>query len=186
MIKHKTTTVLVDSVVDAVRFYTQQMFFDIIELRVSGRDRARLGYAHLRKGKCTIVFREPSIDESPEFSQIKHCLGRGVVLRIEVASNIERWYERCCTKDVKILKVLQSGIDGLFFVCKDPFGLRLMFYQETPQEKIVVQDIAQQVYGTTSVAHDMLVEVLVQKLHGYGVPRRAAKKYGRRALRALS
>ena len=51
MMKSITVTIVVDSVEEAVKFYTEKLPFDVVDLRISTEGQQTLSYAHLQKAK---------------------------------------------------------------------------------------------------------------------------------------
>jgi hypothetical protein len=78
MMKSCKPLFVVDSVENAVKFYSEKLGFDIVELAAKKEDgRCILEYAQLKKGKAFMGFRVPTTGELAEMSMIKHCAGRG-------------------------------------------------------------------------------------------------------------
>lgn len=185
MVKTGITVVLVESVVQAIKFYTEKLGFDIGSLRESFQGDPRVVHAELRRGKCSIIFREPTIEESAEFSQIKHCLGRGTGILIELKTDIEKFFERCKSKEVKVLKPLTQQETGeQCFVLKDPFGVRIIVSQSKPGFEASSAEITYKISQGVVSCENSFIEKLVEHLRYLGVARRAAKKYGKRWLKS--
>ena len=83
MMKSGELVVVVESVRDAVKFYTEKLSFDVVLLETQEeRGEHAIVAARLRKGKCFIHFRTATIDELAEFSVIKRCSSRCVLLQV--------------------------------------------------------------------------------------------------------
>ena len=95
MIKSSELLVVVDSVEEAVKFYTEKMAFDLVDAQVSPENSNLLIAAHVRKGKCHIIFRAPQVEELADFSFIKRCASRCAGLYVEVKKGLDRCFERC-------------------------------------------------------------------------------------------
>ena len=132
MMKSSELVIIVDSVEDAVKFYTEKLAFDVVELEVStDSGEPLLVAACLRKGKSFIRFRLPSVEELAEFSFIKRCASRCVGFSIPFKKGIERYFARCVKKGVKISQELCATSEaGMIqsFVMRDPFGTKIVVF----------------------------------------------------------
>jgi len=85
--------IVVDSVENVIKFYTEKLGFDVVELCTkdkSEQSENSLSYGRVKKGKCFIAFRLPSVEELAEFSFIKRCVSRSTGLYIEMKKGIEK------------------------------------------------------------------------------------------------
>lgn len=179
--------VVVESVRDAVKFYTEKLSFDVVLLETQ-EERGEHGIiaARLRKGKCFIHFRMATIEELAEFSVIKRCSSRCVLLQVELKKGIEKYFAKCNKKGVSVsseIKETASTGTRSFFV-RDPFGVKIQFIQVNEAFKQPAatsflslpfrrQDLSQ------IAAQNAYMEEMVSKLKKIGVLRRAGKKYAR-------
>ena len=180
MMKSGNPVLIVDSVEKAIKFYTEKLAFDItnLESKMEGSERI-LTYAHLRKGKCFIMFRTPRIEELAEFSFIKRCASRCVGVYAEMKKGIDKYYQRCNKKGVQIVSELKDqGYGHRTFSIKDPFGVRLTFAQ--PIEDFIKKhnDFAG-FQVNTEISDEQKQEDMIRWLKNFGILRRAAKKYSK-------
>lgn len=192
MVKSKVV-VLVDSVEDAVKFYTEKLSFDLMDLALADGDSVMLASAVMRKGKFGITFRQPHVEELAAFSFIKRCANRCVYVTVDIKRDIERFFERCVKKGVKVTKTLSlftSGAQG--FIIRDPFGIELTFIQDTELTIIPAREVS--LCGFTvdhdalfdSNYHDRLAQDAIDRLRTIGIVRRAAKKLIKTKLKELA
>lgn len=177
--------VIVDSVEDAVKFYTERLAFDITDLQVDTETQHQLGYAHLKKGKCSIIFRRPNVQEFAEFTFIKRCSSRCVTLLVEMKNGLDKYFAKCSKKDVVVIQEPREVKPGVrSFVVSDPFGVKLMCTQVTAAEKPVDLNV----FGvqlqranlvTRKDAEKLYLEQIAAQLKRFGVLRRASKKYAK-------
>ena len=182
MIKQKECVVLVSSVQDVIKFYTEKLAFDIIDLDVNGED---LQAVHLRKGKCFLTFKRPSIQESVEFSFIKGCPSRCLTVSIEVTKDLDKILQRYEKKEVSIVTKIEENDILTSFTIRDPFGLRLHFFQEPSMAKkasFINAEITKPALGRGT--HERVLNTAVEQLQSYGIVRRAAKKFCKSQLKA--
>ncbi len=192
MMKTGELVVLVDSVQEAVKFYTEKLGFDIVELRESQSDPHVLDFALVRKSKCGIVFRKPFVEEFAEFSFIKRCMSRCVGLKIELNSGIEKFFDRCQKKGVDVVLPLEQDQEKKSFSFKDPFGIKLTCIQFL--EKSAMQPdydfhgyfINKQDLEKRPESEDRLLSNMVEQVRKFGILRRSAKKYAKSKLKSLS
>jgi len=184
MMKSITVTIVVDSVEEAVKFYTEKLPFDVVDLRISTEGQQTLSYAHLRKGKASVVFRTPYVEEFADFTFIKRCASRCVCLFVEVKKGLEKFYSKCQKKDLKIVSELKDCECGFkMFALKDPFGLKLVFAQ--PIQGFAVKKpsdfLGMPLSHTTDTEEQ--VDKMISHLKGFGILRRASKKYAKHFLK---
>ncbi|MFH0898289.1 MAG: VOC family protein [bacterium] len=194
MMKTGELVVIVDSVEEAVKFYTEKLGFDIVDLKESQSDPQLLDFCFLRKSKCSIIFRKPFVEEYAEFSFIKRCLSRCVGLNIELNGDIEKFFERCQTKNVDIVRSLgkRENADILSFTIKDPFGTKLVFSQSLkdifikPEFDFHGYLINKQDLEKLPETEEFLLDHMVDSVKRFGILRRFAKKYAKLKLKNLS
>ncbi len=179
MMKSGIPVLMVDSIVEAVKFYSEKLAFDIVELH-SDQDSNSLDYALLRKGKCYIMFRIPQVEELVEFSQIKHCLSRGSGVYAEMKKGLDKYYNRCKSKGVRIVQELKETPWGdQIFTVKDPFGFKLTFAQEIEGFRPEAENFCGLEVSRTAEEVAALEE-MIQYLLGIGISRRASRKFAKR------
>lgn len=195
MIKPRECVVLVSSVQDVIKFYTEKLAFDIVDLDVENEE---LQVVRLRKGKFLITFKRPSITESVEFSFIKGCPTRGLTISIEVTKDLNKLLTRYEKKELPLSIMSKDDNDQVTsFTIKDPFGLRLNFFQgEIPLvassnkiDPIIESAVERTKSKTVKVAtgsSDKALNKTVERLQSYGIVRRAAKKFCKSKIKALS
>lgn len=180
MMKSSKTVLVVDSVEKAVKFYTEKLAFDVVDLKISKEGPGEiLSYANIRKGKCYIILRAPKIEELAEFSFIKRCTSRSVGIYIEMKKGIEKYFAKCQKKGVQLTQQLKDMDYGhKTFSLKDPFGIKLTFAQ--PIEGFVYKpDNFAGMAIDKNKSEDVLQEEMVKHLKSFGILRRAAKKYAK-------
>lgn len=184
MIKQKECVVLVSSIQDVIKFYTDKLGFDIIDLIV---EEGELHKVHLRKGKCFLTFKRPSIQESVEYSFIKGCPSRCLTMSIEVSKDLDKMLAKYEKKGVAIASKTTDADMLTSFTIKDGFGLRLHFFQDieenAPKESSETNEFT---IKSSRSNQDRLISKAVEKLQSYGVVRKAAKKYCKAQLKAKS
>lgn len=179
--------VVVESVRDAVKFYTEKLSFDVVQLETQ-EDRGDHGIvaARLRKGKCFVHFRMATIEELADFSVIKRCSSRCVLLQVELKKGIDKYFTKCLKKGVVVSTEIKDlpHLGTRSFIVRDPFGVKLQVIQVDPTFKQPAatsflslpfrkQDLVQ------TAAQNAYMEEMVSKLKKVGVLRRAGKKYAR-------
>jgi uncharacterized glyoxalase superfamily protein PhnB len=185
MMKSCKPLFVVDSVEDAVKFYTEKLGFDVFELCAKKEgSRSFLEYALLKKGKCFLGFRIPSVGELAEMSMIKHCAGRGAGVYIEMKKGIDKYLQRCAKKGVNILEQPKKQPWGdVTFSIKDPFGFRLTFAQplEEGEWQLSNEFVGMGPVGRpdTPEQETRTIEDMIIWLKGFGLLRRVAKKFSR-------
>ena len=185
MMKSGKPLFIVESVEAAVKFYTEKLGFDLVDLTVKMENKNQLMYAEIRKGKCYIIFRAPYIGELAELSMIKACSGRGSGVHIEMKKGLDKFFERCQKKGVTVVSQPKKQPWGAIeFMVKDPFGFRLTFAQ--PTEEGLTDEFIRDFCGLRLEDADIaegiakgsrLVEIMISWLKGFGILRRVAKKY---------
>ncbi len=186
MMKLGTTVLVVDSVEKAVKFYTEKLAFDIVEMLPNKEEGNRtLSYANIRKGKCFIIFRTPHVEEMAEFSFIKRCTSRCVGIYIEMKKGLEKYFVRCNKKEVQILEELKDQPWGhKTFSIRDPFGVKLTFAQAIEgfvekAENFAGLSVSKTDASGQAKTNEQLQEEMIKYLKGFGILRRAAKKYSK-------
>ena len=166
MMKPGVPVFVVDSVEKAVKFYTEKLGFDIVELRIDPEARHILSYAQVRKRKCFIIFRAPLVDELAEFSLIKRCSSRGVGVYVLMKKGLDEYLERCKKKRVEMISEVTTQPWGdRTFTIRDPFGIRLMFAEQAigfqPPSKRTFLDME------VNQADDATREEMIRGLRGF-------------------
>jgi uncharacterized glyoxalase superfamily protein PhnB len=183
--KSSEIIVVVDSVENAIKFYTEKLGFDIVEMvtKDGGGLAPSVVFARIKKGKCFLRFRTPRISELAEFSFIKRCSSRSTGLHVEMKKGIEKYFEKCKRKNVPIVHELGQDANGVMrFSIKDPFGVKLMFVQKP---KNYSEEITNNFHGIVieedriSTSNTELLNEMIAKLREFGILRRAAKKYSK-------
>ncbi len=185
--KSSELLVVVDSVEEAVRFYTEKLAFDIIDLQLNKENPNTLLAAHLRKGKCFILFRIPAIEELAEFSFIKRCASRCIGLHIDMKKGLDKYYERCLKKGLKIISEPKDMADGTRnFSLRDPFGIKLIFSQLQEGKKFTTSPDLLGLHIDPKRKDENQINDMVDHLRKFSVLRRAAKKYSKLKLKQLA
>ncbi len=183
--------VVVDVVEEAVKFYTEKLAFDIIDLRVDTENQNNLSYVRLHKSKCTIIFRMPNVQEFAEFSFIKRCSSRCVYLQVEMKSGIDKYFAKCQKKDISVIQPLREiSSDMRSFIVTDPFGVKLEFIQPSlTQPKINLDVLGVSLQRATlsnrKEAEKAYIEPISMQLKRFNVLRRASKKYAKTKIKEL-
>ncbi len=186
--------VVVESVREAVKFYTEKLSFDLIYLETqTDHGEYTMTSARVRKGKCSLMFRVPAVDELAEFSVVKRCASRCITVRIEIKKGLEKYFTKCRKKQLNISGDIKEATDrsSLSFTVRDPFGVRLYFMQQTgPARHAVPGDFLgvpfKKAELAQTAAQNSFMEEMVSKLKKLGVLRRAGKKYARQWLKLNS
>jgi uncharacterized glyoxalase superfamily protein PhnB len=186
MMKSSELVLLVESVEEAVKFYAEKLAFDIVDLQESKEGGTTLTSARLRKGKCFIRLRLPQVEELAEFSFIKRCSSRCAGLYVEMKKGIERFYERCQKKGVKIVSELKDQRDGVkLFALRDPYGIRISFAQPLQgfKEPMPTTFLGSPIKLNDSLGKSLkdndVIDDMVGRLKDFGILRRSAKKYAK-------
>jgi len=186
MMKSSELIVIVESVEEAVKFYTEKLAFDIVHLEASKESPGILTAAHLRKGKCFVAFRVPSVEELAEFSFIKRCASRCVGLQLEMKKRIEKYFQRCQKKGLKIVSDLKEASGYKSFAIRDPFGNKLVFAQPVEgKEPKASSDVLGMTVDLRGAKEADVVDKIVGHLRTFGVLRRPAKKYAKLRIKQL-
>lgn len=191
MVKSSELLVIVDSVEEAVKFYTEKLAFDLVDAQEHPEYAGQLLWARLRKGKCAVIFKMPQVEEFAEFSFIKRCSSRCAGLYLEMKKGVERYLQRCQRKGVKIVSELRTVDGHKQFALRDNFGIKLVVV-EVPEKKprpslnfiglkLQERDILHKERSEAEVVNDM-----VAHLRTFGVLRRAAKKFAKARLKQLA
>ncbi len=186
--------VIVDSVETAVRFYTEKMGFDIVELKPSDSEDKSLGFVQLKKGKCSVIFRLPFVQEYAEFSFIKRCLSRCVGLQVEIKTGIDTLFDKLIKKDVDVVQPLGDDVENGIRSCvfRDPFGIKIKFVEHI--QKVAQADKPYSFFGCRidparltdlDEAEKLHLEEMVNALKAFAISRRSAKKFAKSALKNL-
>lgn len=191
MMKSCKPLFVVESVEDAVKFYTEKLGFDIFELSTKREDaRCIVAYALLRKGKCFIGFRVPTLGELAEMSMVKHCAGRGAGVYVQMKKGLDKYLKRCEKKGVTIVEQPKKQPWGeVTFMVKDPFGFKIMFAQPLevgewePSNEFCGMGPVQKPQSEDEEAKT--IEDMVTWLKGFGFLRRVAKKFSRLWLKTM-
>lgn len=186
MMKSGTTVLIVESVEKAVKFYTEKLAFDIVEIIIGKGDGGNevISYAHLKKGKCFIMLRSPLVEELAEFSFIKRCASRCTGVFAEMKKGIDKYYQKCTKKGVLITSTLKNESWGYkTFSIRDPFGIRITFAQKIEGHPKSTSFLSSgvnnnDIFGNVDQDFQTL-EKMVKYLKTFGVLRRAAKKYSK-------
>lgn len=185
MMKSSELVLVVDAVEEAVKFYTEKLAFDLIDVQASNEVSQSLVSAHLRKGKCSVSLRTPYVEELAEFSFIKRCASRCVGLNVYMKKGLNKYFERCQKKGVKIVSEPKDSPEGYrMFSVRDPFGIKIMFSEPISGfvAKKQTEFLGMQMKATKEA--DM-VNDMVDHLKRFGILRRAGKKYAKLWLKAV-
>ena len=187
MMKSGELVVVVESVREAVKFYTEKLSFDVVSLDTQdGGGEIIITAARLRKGKCFLHFRVPVVDELAEFSVVKRCISRCAGLQIELKKGIEKYFNKCSKKGITTTsEITATPTKGMrSFTVRDPFGLKVLFFQMDETFKaqgatsFLGLPLRKQELAQTS-AQNAFMDEMIHKLKKIGVLRRAGKKYAR-------
>lgn len=179
---------IIDSVEEGVKFYTEKLGFDLTDLKEGSEGEKHLVYAHLRKGKCGISLRTPCVEELAAFSFIKRCANRCTGFFIEMKKGIEKYYQKCIKKDLKVAVELKSTVWGYkIFSIRDPFGTILTFGEPIKQsgtpplkfEEFGMNIDREMVKAKKNADINAQIEKSVGYLKQFGISRRASKKFAK-------
>jgi uncharacterized glyoxalase superfamily protein PhnB len=183
MMKSSETVIVVDSVEEAIKFYTEKLGFDIIDLLVSEEGGQHLSLARLRKGKCFIKFRIPLVEEFAEFSFIKRCASRCVCVYSEMKKGLDKYYARCQKKGVKFACELKDckEMGRHMFVVKDPFGMKLVFAEAVEGAAVAKGEgnFLGMTVNPVQAKDPQTLEQMINHLKDFGILRRSAKKFAK-------
>lgn len=184
------TVVVVDIVEEAVKFYTEKLGFDIVDLFADKEGAVRLRFACLRKGKCFIKFRTPLVEELADFSFIKRCASRCVSVQAEMKKGLDKYFVRCQKKGVKVVSEPENCTEmGMrFFSVRDPFGVTLVFTQtlEEASKMTGEVDFCGMVVTKSQAKESQTIDRVVLHLKGFGILRRSAKKFAKLKIKEIS
>lgn len=187
MMKSSELLIIVDSVEEAVKFYTEKLAFDIVDLQLSKESPGTLQTAHVRKGKCFVSFRTPLVEELAEFSFIKRCASRCVGLYVEMKKGVEKYFDRCQKKGLKVVSDLKGMPDGSKnFAIRDPFGIKLVFNQVPEKGQVRVAPDLLGMHVDRQKKESVLMGDMIDHLKKFGVLRRSAKKYSKLKLKQIA
>ncbi len=182
MFKTSKTVVLVESVEKAVKFYTEKLAFDLAEILIDDTAGHYVRRAEVRKGRCHIVFRTPEVEELAEFGMVKHCVGRGVAVRVELNKGLDKYHDRCRKKGVPVVGPLRLDMTGVrSFTVKDPFGMRVIFAEEQTDKAKGACGLPWQ----KGMKHEAQMETLVDFLRGLGFLKRVSQKFVRSCIKIM-
>ncbi len=194
MMKSSELLLITDSVEEAIKFYTEKLAFDLVDTEHNKENPNTLLGASIRKGKCFIHIKAPQVEELAEFSFIKRCASRCVGTYIHMKKGIEKYYQRCQKKDVRIsseLKTITCDATGSIyktFTIRDPFGVKLVFAQLVEEKKPTTIDVAGMIITINDVKsrkESDLLNDMINHLRTFGILRRAAKKYSKQKIKQL-
>ena len=185
MMKSCKPMILVDSVENAIKFYTEKLGFDIVDLVINKEENKQaLAFAHLRKGKCFVIFQIPKIEELAEFSFIKRCASRCVGMFIEMKKGLDKYYAKLSKKGLNLSGEPTKNGPFRTFSLKDPFGIKVTFaepiegFPEKPKDFAGIKIDLKDSTGQTK-KESVLQEEMIKHLKTFGILRRAAKKYSK-------
>ena len=184
MIKSGKPQFIVDSVDKAIKFYTEKLSFDLIDLSTKKENGNEvINYALLKKGKCFVIFRTPSVGELADMSMIKHCSNRGSGLFIELKKDIEKYIDRFVRRGVNVIDQPKKNEAGVVaFSIKDPFGFKIVFVQAPDDFALLSKEFGGMGHmekPTTLDAEKTKIDNMIAYLKDFGLQRRVAKKYTR-------
>ncbi|KKQ11517.1 MAG: VOC family protein [Candidatus Babeliales bacterium] len=193
MMKSSELVLIVETVEEGVKFYTEKLGFDIVDLQESSENGRHLIFARLHKGKCSIILRAPLIEELAAFSFIKRCVNRCTGIYVEMKKGLEKYYQRCIKKGVKVVGELKkSEFGNMEFSIRDPFGATLIFAEPLAKDSHQSFDV----FGITvdknalksknSAYIKATSDQLISTLKEFGILRRASKKFAKSKLKELS
>lgn len=193
MMKSSELVLIVETVEEGVKFYTEKLGFDIVDLQESSENGRHLIFARLHKGKCSIILRNPLIEELAAFSFIKRCVNRCTGIYVEMKKGLEKYYQRCVKKGVKIVGELKkSEFGNMEFSIRDPFGVTLIFAEPLAKDSHQSFDILgikvdkDALKSKNSAYIKTTSDHLISTLKEFGILRRASKKFAKAKLKELS
>ncbi len=176
---------VVDSVEKSVKFYTEKLGFDVVDLHVEKAESQFLSYAEIKKGKCFIVLRTPSIEELAEFSMIKRLNLRGAGIVCDMKKGIDQYFQRCKKKGVTIISELKDQEWGIrSFVIRDLFGFKIIFEQKIanfkPKQRPTFAGFTVPLDNGGKPSNAVAtIEDMIRWIRGFGLLRRVGKKYSK-------
>ena len=185
MMKSGKPMLVVDSVEKSVKFYTEKLGFDVVDLHVEKAESQFLSYAEIKKGKCFIVLRTPSIEELAEFSMIKRLNLRGAGIVCDMKKGIDQYFQRCKKKGVTIISELKDQEWGVrSFVIRDLFGFKIIFEQKIanfkPKQRPTFAGFTVPLDNAGKPSNAVAtIEDMIRWIRGFGLLRRVGKKYSK-------
>lgn len=187
MFKKSKYFLIVDSVENAIKFYGDKLLFTVTDLNIETGVSSYINYAELKRGKCFLVIRSPSITELAEFSMVRRLTNRTTGLYLELKKGLEAFFKACKKKKLNITTELTRHPMGYtYFLVMDPFGSMIYFYQLEKgfhSGKSMLVD-KKDFFGLRPRAEswDMLAKGNLPRdvadyLKGFGLTRRIAKKF---------
>lgn len=179
---------VIDSVEEGVKFYTEKLGFDLADLKEGVEGEKHLVYAQLRKGKCGISLRTPQVEELAAFSFIKRCANRCTGFFVEMKKGIEKYYQKCLKKELKIASELKNTDWGYkTFSIRDPFGTEIMFGEPIKQSGAPLLKLdefgmvvdREMIIAKKTADINAQIEKSVVYLKQFGISRRAGKKFAK-------
>jgi len=184
MMKSSEIVVVVDSVETAIKFYTEKLGFNLVELVDKDDLEKSLAYGRVKKGKCFLSFRLPAVEELADFSFIKRCVSRSTGLYATMKKGIEKFYQKCKKKGLEPTDLVEMEWGVVTFSIKDPFGIKLTFAQPiegfVPKKDPNFHGLLLDVSEIGNKANDKVsIDKMSAYLKTFGVLKRAAKKYSK-------
>lgn len=194
MMKSSDLILIVETVEEGVKFYTEKLGFDIDYIQESTESGVKhLVSARVRKGKCCIILRAPLVEELAAFSFIKRCVSRCTGIYVEMKKGLEKYYHRCMKKGVKIATELKpTEFGNLAFSIRDPFGTMIVFAEPCAKSKLVSSDIfgisidKNALKAKNTQYAKTVTDEIINALKEFGILRRASKKFAKSKLRDLT
>jgi uncharacterized glyoxalase superfamily protein PhnB len=193
MMKSSELVLIVDTVEEGVKFYTEKLGFDIVDLQESTENGRHLILARLHKGKCSIILRTPLIEELAAFSFIKRCASRCTGLYVEMKKGLDTYYQRCLKKGVKIaIELKKTEYGNMAFSIRDPFGTTITFAEPCaknishPFSILGVPVDKNALKSKNAVYIKTTLDQIIGSLKEFGILRRASKKFAKAKLKELS
>lgn len=193
MMKSSELVLIVETVEEGVKFYTEKLGFDIVDLQESSENGRHLISARIHKGKCSIILRTPLVEELAAFSFIERCVSRCTGLYIEMKKGLEKYYQRCIKRGIKIVGELKKTEHGnMAFSIRDPFGTTLIFAEPCvkgiPQKfEILGMSIDKDALKSKNSAYIKTTsDQIISTLKEFGILRRASKKFAKAKLKELA
>jgi uncharacterized glyoxalase superfamily protein PhnB len=192
MMKSSELVLIVEAVEEGVKFYTEKLGFDLVDIQASPENEKILASARIKKGKCSITLRTPLVEELAAFSFIKRCVSRCTGLYVEVKKGLEKYYQRCVKKGVKVASELKKTECGnLSFSIRDPFGTLLVFAESCPKEipSLNILGIAidkNAVQAKNSAYIKTTSDQIISNLKEFGILRRASKKFAKLKIKEIA
>jgi uncharacterized glyoxalase superfamily protein PhnB len=175
MMKPGIMVLVVDTMDEAIKFYTEKLAFDIADIQVGPENDRQVSSVLLRKGKCFLIIRVPTVEELAEFSFIKRCASRCVGSAVEIKKGLEKYFERCKKKGVKISQELKEESGEKSFSVRDPFGLKLVFYSVEDNKKRLFNIKREEAQS---------IDAVIERLRDVGISRRVSKKFAKQVVKS--